>query len=97
MLTWGGMTPPSIRLMVYIDSVSPTMAGLSADATCPVVACQMAPCPCALPPSENNTGAGTGWTTVVRTQTRTKKTMHQILPQNKSGRVVSQFYTFASS
>src|SRR4051794_26257349 len=56
MATCGGITPPSLRLVVYIDKLSPAAAGCSDEAICPVSACQMAPWP---PPaaSGNNTGA----------------------------------------
>src|SRR5947209_3339059 len=64
--TWGGITPRSGRLVVYIDKYSPATAGLSAEAICPVWACQMAPCPRPSPDRENSAGAGTSTAGVYR-------------------------------
>src|SRR5579864_7867032 len=58
MATCGGITLPSLRLVVYIDKASPATAGCSDEAICPVSECQMAPWPPLSPESENNIGAG---------------------------------------
>src|SRR5579872_2700997 len=52
------MTPPSARAVVYMDRISPAIAGLLGEAATPLVACQIAPCPRPSPDRENSAGAG---------------------------------------